>query len=54
MKRLSKTNAKTKRIKRKPFKLAGTVEIVGDLEKGFEELKREREESLQRLAEQIK
>ena len=43
-----------KKSKKKPFKLAGTMEIIGDLDKGFEELKKEREASFQRLVEQLK
>lgn len=43
-----------KTLRSKPFKLGGTMELIGDLEQGLEELKRERELSFQRLVEQLK
>jgi hypothetical protein len=50
---------KSKRIDRralrgKPFKLEGTAELIGDLDRGLEELKREREASFRRLIEQLR
>jgi hypothetical protein len=50
---------RSKRISRRvrksrPFKLEGTVELIGDLDRGLEELKREREISLLRSAEKLK
>lgn len=38
----------------KPFKLEGTMEMIGDLDRALEELKQEREASFQRLIEQLK
>jgi prevent-host-death family protein len=43
-----------KKFKAKPLKLAGTMKIIGDLDKGFEELKKEREASFERLVKQLK
>ena len=43
-----------KTLRSKPFKLEGTMELIGDVDQGLEELKREREESFQRLVEQLK
>jgi len=43
-----------KKSKTKPFKFAGTAVLIGDLDKGLEELKREREASFQRLVEQLR
>ena len=43
-----------KTLRSKPFKLEGTAELVGDLDRALEELKREREASFQRLVEQLK
>jgi hypothetical protein len=49
---------KSKRIDRralrgKPFKLEGTAELIGDLDRGLEELKQERMASFQRLVEEL-
>jgi len=43
-----------KTLRSKPFKLEGTAELVGDLDRAIEELKAEREASFQRLVEQLK
>jgi prevent-host-death family protein len=43
-----------KTLRSKPFKLKGTMKLTGDIDKGLEELKREREASFQRLVEQLK
>ncbi len=43
-----------KTLRSKPFKLEGTMEITGDVDRALEELKREREASFQRLIEQLK
>jgi len=40
-------------LRRKPFKLGGTLKLVGDLDRGLEELKQERMASFQRLIEQL-
>ena len=41
-------------LKAKPFKLEGTAELTGDLDRALEELKQEREASFQRLIEQLR
>lgn len=41
-------------LKGKPLKLEGTAELIGDVDRALEELKREREASFQRLIEQFK
>ncbi len=43
-----------KTLRSKPFKLEGTMEMIGDVDQALEELKREREASFQRLIEQLK
>lgn len=43
-----------KTLRSKSFKLEGTAELVGDLDRAIEELKAEREASFQRLVEQLK
>jgi len=43
-----------KTLRGKPFKLEGTMEMIGDVDQALEELKREREASFQRLIEQLK
>jgi len=43
-----------KTLRSKPFKLEGTMEMTGDVDRALEELKREREASFQRLIEQLK
>jgi prevent-host-death family protein len=41
-------------LRNKPFKLEGTAELIGDLDRALEELKQEKEASFQRLVEQLK